>query len=171
MRNQVKFLVAAFALLAASCVFAQGKIAVVDPQKAILDTDVAKQKLQALRQDSDYVENKKELERIQKEGQALVQKLKKDGSVMSDNQRAELENRIKEKQSDLKHVAGKLQTAEQGLARELIGQMRDQARTIIADLIKSEGIGLLLDGQAAIHADTSFDITAQVTQKLNAQNK
>lgn len=171
MRNQLKFLVAVLALLMASCVFADGKIAVVDPQRAILDTDIAKQKLQALRQDPDYVENKKQLEQIQKEGQALVQKLKKDGSVMSDDQRTELEHRIQEKQSDLKHVASKLQAAEQDLARELIGQMRDQTRTIIAGLIKSEGIGLLLDAQAAIHADTSYDITAQVTEKLNAQNK
>lgn len=171
MRNQVKFLVAMLALLAASCVFAQGKIAVVNPEKAILDTDVAKQKLQALQKDPDYVENKNEFEKIQKEGQALVQKLKKDGSVMSDQQRSDLEHRIKEKQSDLKHVAGKLQAAQQDAARELIGQMRDQARTIIAGLIKSEGIGLLLDAQAALHADTSYDITAQVTEKLNAENK
>ena len=56
------FVLAAFAMMATQAM-AQGKIAVVDIQRAILETDAAKTRLDGLRQDASYVENKKELEK------------------------------------------------------------------------------------------------------------
>ena len=40
-----------------------------------------------------------------------------------------------------------------------------------AGATEADGIALLIDKKAAIHADPSFDITAKVTEKLNASGK
>jgi outer membrane protein len=164
----VKVVVLAMCAMMATQALAQGKIAVVDIQRAILETDSAKLRLDGLREDASYVENKKELEVIQQAGQDLLEKLQKDGAVMSADQKAAQQGKLKEKQADLKHVAGKLQAAEQQLARQILVEMEAGARTAISGVIKDEGIGLLLDAQSALHADTSYDITAKITQKLNA---
>jgi outer membrane protein len=76
--------------------------------------------------------------------------------------------KLKEKQADLKHVASKLQAAEQQLARQILIEMEAKAKAAITLVIKEGGIGLLLDAQAALHADTSYDITAKITKQLNA---
>ena len=38
---------------------------------------------------------------------------------------------------------------------------------MLREIITSEGIGLLLQRGAVIHADASYSITAKVTDKLN----
>ena len=166
----IKGLLLFAALTVSGQAFAQGSVAIVDAQRAILETDVAKDRLEALRKDADYVASKKQLEDIQKEGEALIKKLQKDAAVMSAEQKTEQQKKLQEKQADLQHIAGKLQKAEQELARGLMTELGGKAKVVISDVIKADGIGLLLDAQTAIHADAGYDITAKVTQRLN-ENK
>jgi outer membrane protein len=151
-------------------VLSQGSIAVVDAQRAILETDIAKERLQALRKSADFIANKKQLEDIQKEGEALIKRVQKDAETMSAEQKSEQQKKLQEKQADLQFIAGKLQKAEQELARGLMAELGAKAKAAISDVIKADGIGLLLDSQTAIHADAGYDITAKVTQRLN-ENK
>lgn len=75
--------------------------------------------------------------------------------------------RLASKQADLEHVTGKLQQAEQQAGQAILRQMSGEVQEILRDLIQSEGIGLLLQRQAVIHADPGYSITAKVTDKLN----
>ncbi len=45
--------------------------------------------------------------------------------------------------------------------------MSPKVQEIVADMIKKDKIGLILDRQAAMHADAEFNITAKVTDRLN----
>lgn len=167
---KLKQSLAIVALMAcAGFALAAGKIAVVDIQRAIIDTEVAKERLASLREEADFKGDMEEVEEIKKEGQALVEKLQKDGPVMSSDQQAALQKKIQEKQADLEHIARKLQAKEQEVLQEIIMQRQEQTKKVINELIQSEGIGLLLDKRAAIHAEPGFDITAKVTSQLNAQ--
>ncbi|MFB3079175.1 MAG: hypothetical protein ACE1Y4_14345, partial [Lysobacterales bacterium] len=65
---------------------AQGRIAVVNLEEAILQTDEAQQRLNGLRTEDDYKADKAELERLQAEREALIKKLKNDLAVMSPEQ-------------------------------------------------------------------------------------
>jgi outer membrane protein len=153
----------------ANIALAAEKIAIVNVQRAIVDTDSAKQRLESLRKEAEFKSNMKEVEQIKKEGQSLVEKLQKDGPVMSADQQAALQKKIQEKQADLEHVGRKLQAREQEVLQEIMAQKQEQTKTVINDIIKAEGIGLLLDSRAALHAEGKFDITAKVTSKLNAK--
>jgi outer membrane protein len=152
----------------ASYASAAGKIAVVDVQRAIVETDSAKVRLESLRKEADFQSNMKEVEAIKKEGEALLEKYQKDGPVMGPEQQAALQKKIQGKQADLEHIARKLQTREREVLQEIMSQRTVQAKTVIDSIIKKEGIGLLLDSRAALHAEPGYDITAKVTQKLNS---
>lgn len=153
----------------AATALAADKIAVVNVQRAIIDTDVAKERLESLRTEADFKSNMKDVEKIKKEGQALVEKLQKDGPVMSAEQQAALQKKIQEKQADLEHIARKLQAKEQEVLQEIMSQRQEQTKKVISEIIETEGIGLLLDNRAALHAEPGYDITAKVTHALNAE--
>jgi len=146
---------------------ADGKIAVVSLQQAILNTDASQKQLNDLRAGAEYKKNRAELEGLQKTGKDLVDKLKKDGPTMSKDQQEDLQRKVENVRGDLEHVGRKLQDQEKELAQRLFAEMGTKAKSIVNDLIKSENIGLLLDAQAALHAEGSYNITAKVTEKLN----
>lgn len=146
---------------------AQGKIAVLDIQSAILNTDVAQERLKALRNEPDFKDNRKELESLKKEHDKMVEKLKKDLAVLSAEQKQAKSQRISEKRADIEHVARKLQAAEQQLVQEVVQELAPKMQEVVGELIKNEQIGLLLDRKATLHVDNAFNITAKVTDKLN----
>lgn len=146
--------------------FAADKIAVVDRQKAILETVVAKNKLRELRESADFVANLKERDAAVAKVKDLYTKAQKEGPTMSKAEQTDLALKIQEKEADVKHAATKLQSAEQQLAREVLQQLNEKMMAVVSDLIKEESIGLLLE-TGVLYADADFSITAKVTEKLN----
>lgn len=147
--------------------WAQGKIAVVDLQEAILKTDVAQKRLAELRSQEDFKADKAEFERLKKEMDEMVKAFQKDGPVMSQDQQAAARKKLQAKQGDLEQVVGKVQQIEQAAAQSLLQDLGPKVQEVLRELITAEGIGLLLQRGAVIHADESYSITAKVTDKLN----
>lgn len=146
---------------------AQGKVAVVDVQGAILQTDLAQKRIADVRDQRDYKADKAEYEKLKGEGEELLKKFQKDAAVMSKEQQISAQQKLSSKQADLDHVTGKLQQAEQVAAQTLLREMAPKVQDVLRELIADEGIGLLLQQQAVIHADAGYSITAKVTDKLN----
>jgi outer membrane protein len=148
---------------------AQGRVAVVNLEEAILQTDEAQQRLSGLREAEDYKADKTELDRLQAEREELIKKVQNDMAVMSAEQQQAARKSMASKNADLEHVLRKLQQAEQELGQQLLAEMTPKVQAVLRDLIQSEGIGLLLQRSAVIHADQGYSITAKVTDKLNQQ--
>ena len=152
-----------------SAVLAQGRIAVVNLEEAILQTDEAQARLNGLRTLPDYEADKSEMERLQTEREELIKNLQKDLAVMSAEQQQAARKRMASNNADLEHVVRKLQKQEQDLGQALLAEMTPKVQAVLRDLIQSEGIGLLLQRSAVIHADNGYSITSKVTDKLNQQ--
>ena len=150
-------------------VLAQGRIAVVNLEEAILQTDEAQARLNGLRTAPDYAADKSEMDRLQGEREELIKNLQKDLAVMSAEQQQTARKRMASKNADLEHVVRKLQKQEQDLGQALLAEMTPKVQEVLRDLIQSEGIGLLLQRSAVIHADNGYSITSKVTDKLNQQ--
>ena len=150
-----------------SFAWAQGKIAVVNVQEAILQTDHAQKRLAAVRDQEDYKSDKAEFDRLKDEFDQLVRKLQTDMAVMSQEQQKTARQKLATKQGDLEHVTGKLQQAEQSAGQTILQEMSPRVQEVLRDLIATEGIGLLLQRNSVIHADAGYSITAKVTDKLN----
>ena len=147
----------------------EGKIAVVNPQRAILTTDIGEKRVKALQKRKDYVALREQLEDWQEEGQDLEKKLRKDGSTMKDSKRREIQRKLTILRADVEHQARKLQAMNAELVENLNAEMGAQVKDILDSLIKSEGIGLLLfeDPEVVRYVDSTFDLTARVAERLN----
>lgn len=167
MSKYLKVVVACVALAFSGVTFAQGKIAVVNLQQAVLQTDLAQKRIKAAQSQSDYKSDKKEFEKLKKEMEAMVKKFQKDSSVMSAEQQNTMRQKLASKQSDLEYVAKKLQQAEAIAAQSVSQEMMPKLQKVMKEIIQKEGIGLLLRQEAVMQADAGYDITAKVTDRLN----
>lgn len=170
MPKKMNIVLMVVAFLFAGQTLAQGQIAIVDAERAIYETELAKERLEAMKNNADVVANLKQGEALQKEFEDMVKKLQKDGAVMGAEQKAELQKKLQEKRADIEHIGKKLQATQQELRRQLLSEMGEKAKVVISDIIKQDNIGLLLDAQVALHAGSGYDITAKVTQRLNENN-
>ncbi len=167
MRKFLKASVVLFALALPTLGWAQGKIAVVDLQEAILQTDQAQKRLSQVREQDDYKSDKAEFDKLKKEFDGLVKDFQKDAAVLSQEQQLAARKKLASKQADLEHVTGKLQQAEQGAGQALLQEMAPKVQEVLREIIAAEGIGLLLQRSSVIHADAGYSVTAKVTDKLN----
>ncbi|MDZ7782554.1 MAG: OmpH family outer membrane protein [Halioglobus sp.] len=167
MNRLLKFVIVIVAMAVPVLGWAQGKIAVVNLEEAILQTDLAQQRLNEVRGEEDYKADKAEFDKLKDEFDELVKKFQKDAAIMSQEQQVAARNKLASKQADLEHVTGKLQKAETTAVQALLQEMTPSVQAVLQEIIEQDGIGLLLQRQAVIHADPGYSITAKVTDKLN----
>jgi outer membrane protein len=157
----------AAAIFVSGPLFAQGKIAVLDARGAIMATKDAQARIKKIQANPEFAANVKELEKLRKEHDEILKKVQKDSATLSkDQQQAEIK-KISDKRADMEHVARKLQAAEQQLTQDLYQEFAPKMQQVVADIIKADGIGLLLNREAVVHAEQSYNITAKVTEKLD----
>lgn len=162
-----KVLVLLAAIIAPALAQAEGKIAVLNVQEAIMNTDAAKKSISAWKAKPEVADNIKQLDALKADYQDAVKKLQKDAAVMSPERKQEEGKKIQSKMADIEHVARKLQAAEKELVQGLMQEQAPALQQVVTEMIKTEGIGLLLDKKAVMHVDSSFSITAKVTDKMN----
>jgi len=148
---------------------ANGKVVVVDFQKAILTTDIAKARIAQLESEPSYKENLTKAQALSQEAQELFTQFQKEEMLLSAEKKAEMQGRLKDIQSDLQHLEGKLQEQNKQALAPILYQMQPAASEVVEQLRKDEGYGLILakNPQVVLYADTSYEITAKVTDKLN----
>lgn len=167
MSRFVRVVIAVLAFSVPTLGWTEGKIAVVDVQGAILQTDIAQKRMGEVRDQDDYKKNKAEYDRLKSEGDSLLKTFQKDAAVMSQDQKIAAQQKLSSMQDDLDHVTSKLQQAEQTAGQALLQEMAPKVQEVLREIIEKEGITLLLQRNAVIHAEASYSITATVTDKLN----
>lgn len=148
----------------------QGKIAVLNSEVAILSTDEAQKRLKTLSTQPEFDGDKKQFEKLKKEYEDMVKQLQKDAAVMSADQKAAQGKKLEAKGADIEYIGRKLQGKQQELMQALMQEMEPKFKKVVADIIKSDNIGLLLDARSVMHADNSYNITSKVTEALNKTN-
>ncbi|WP_296436762.1 OmpH family outer membrane protein [Zhongshania sp.] len=162
-----KLIAAAVMVLWACGAVAEGRIAVFDVEAAVLNTDLAKKRLTAMRNQGEYKKNVTELEALKKNYDKQVEQFQRDFDILSVEQRQATKNKIDTARTDGEHLARKIEAANQQEAQSILQELGPKLQKILPDLIKAENIGLLLPRKQVLHADASFDITAKVADKLN----
>ena len=101
-----------------------------------------------------------------KEIQSMEEKLTKNASVMSDSEKAKLENDIQNKKRDAKRSQQEFSEDFNASRNEELGKLQRRIVEAVRGIAKDEDYDLLLtDG--VIYAKDQFDITAQVQKKLS----
>lgn len=158
----VAALVMAFAAPAA---FAEVKIAVVDVQSAILNSEEAKRLMTQIQ--NEFKDQEDEIRKIQSDAAALLERAQKDSEVMSDVEKRKLQQDIESKNNDFVYLRQKLQKQIEDRQKELFAGVDQKVQKAIEDLVKAEDYDLIIPRQAALYVGELYNITRKVTEKLN----
>ncbi len=179
MRFLTKLAAAMLAVVLSTSALAQGKVAVVDLNAAIMETDVAKMRIQELQAQADVQEVITQAETLMADIRALQEEAQANSVTWSAERLQEQQAAIQSKSVDFQAAQTKLNDAQNRVVGTLMQELYPRAGQAVQELILSEGIGLLLDKSAVypvgrqqgapvvLHVDTSFDLTPRVTEKLN----
>ena len=169
MFNRLAMAVLATAMMAAPTVYAEMKIVVLDPVRAILESDEGKVLIEAankeMQADSEQLRSQAE------ELQALQAKLQKDGEVMSDSDKRKGAKELESMQVDIQFAQQKLQKEAQDRQQEILQSLAPQFQKVRDDLIQIDQIDMIVAPNALQYANPKHDITKRVTEKMNEQSK
>lgn len=160
----------ALAIVAATGAAAQesaGRIAVVDRQEAILNTKFAQDRFKIWRESDSIKELDAQMRTLSADLQAMRKDAEANAEKWQDDRKAEFQKNFQYRQADLELTGKKLDAERKQLLQEINDVQAQKMVEALRDLVKAEGIGLLLDKQVALHADNAYDITAKLTARLD----
>ena len=167
-KTVVSWLWGMLALMVSVSAFAADlKIAVINVEESIFNTTYAKQKIDQLQKLPEFKANAKQFEDLKKQREELITTLQKESAVMSSEQQESQQRKIHDKEVDLQNLLRKLREARDEALKSVLADLGPKAQEILKDMVKSEGITLLLDKRAVIDVNGSYDVTTKVTEKLN----
>ncbi len=149
--------------------FAEVKIAVVDVQRAILNSEEAKRLLVQIQEEFRTDENK--ISAIQTNAAALLERLQKDADVMSEDEKRRIQQEIESYNNDFVYERQKLQKAINTRQTELFSGTEAKIQRAIEDLVLKYDYDMILPRGAALYVGDLYDITRRVTEKLNEMDK
>jgi outer membrane protein len=156
------------ATLTAGPVFADMKIAVVDLDGALQATDAAKKMSDAL-----VVELKPKRDTlIQLKGQIekLEEKFQKDQAIMSDKDKRDLKTQEQNLVSEFQQTQQDNEKTITDRRNALVQKMYPKLVAAMEELRKTGGYSIIFHKASAVTADPALDLTAKLTEKLNAAN-
>jgi outer membrane protein len=152
-------------LLLANAASAELKIAVVNVQRAIGDTEEAKAAIAKI--ESDFKADQEEVRKLNAEINQMQEKFVKDSEVMGDAEKRKLQKEIEDKQTDYQYKVNKLQKAVGERQQDIINKMAPKFEAVLKDIITREKYDIVLHRQNVLYVDSALDISAQVTEALN----
>ncbi len=161
-----KLIFAVVAIAAAQCAFA-GKVVVFDAQQAILQTDTAKKRMEALKQKPEYAKLVAEAEGLKADLEAAAKEAESKGLTWSPEQQAEHRRNIEFIQADFQLVVQKIQKENDDLVKGLLANGQQQIPVVLDRIVKAEDIDIILRKEATFVAMPAADITPKVIAELN----
>lgn len=145
--------------------FAEPKIVVVDPERALGETEEVKARIGKFQSDMQGQENK--LRKLRDDIMKIEERLQKEGVAMSRDQGQALTDERDAKMIEFRSLQQLVQQRLQQSQEELQAVMSPKLEKAVADLSKEKGYDLVLVKQAVLFSSQSVDITADVTKQIN----
>jgi outer membrane protein len=132
------------------------KIAVLDMAAALFNSDIAKKVEQEMR--AETADDEAKVRSLAEEATKLQERLQKDAAVMSEADQRKVADQIQEIGVQYQFLVQKIQNT---YAQNLL-----QA---ITEVVEQENYDIVFRAEGVLHYQDAYDITARVTEKLNAQ--
>ena len=162
-----KLLVLAGLLLSSATVWAEIRIAIVDLNGAVMKSDEARLRAEKLK--SSLGQEEADAIALRNQIQKLEEKRQKDAAVMGQDELRRLQKEIDDKKIELNFKGQKLQQKGKDASQELQAVMGPKVEQAMKSIIEEKKYDLILRREAAIMVDPKFDITAELTKRINAQ--
>jgi outer membrane protein len=160
----IKTLAAALMLLP-GLVWAEAKIAVLDMEAALSASKQAQVLRDKLQQE--FTAEQEELRKLSDEGNALKDKLEKQGSFMSEDERKQLMAEIQLKYQQFQGLGNKVKKEGQARERQFLEELRPELEKVLKQIVEAEDIDVILHKKSIIYAEPNIDLTARIVEELN----
>lgn len=141
------------------------KIAILDPQAALWSSDDARKAVEKFKGEIKVQEDR--MAELKKAVEGLSEKMRKDGSVMSEADKKSLQASGDAKYGEYQKLAQIIQDKSQKMQQEVISSLKGKLDKAIQDLQQANAYDLILDNRSVILARPDLDITKKVTEKIN----
>jgi len=144
------------------------KVAVLDMAAALFNSDRAKAMEQEIQQQT--AEDQAKVRSLADEATALQTKLQKDAAVMSDDEKRKATEQIQEIGVQYQFLVEKLQTLLEERRQVFQQTYTPNLIQAITAVVEEGKYDMVFRAEAVLHfSNNEYDITAKVTEKLNAQ--
>lgn len=156
-------LLAAVALPAA----AQSKVAVIDVQRVVTESDPGKEVMQRLKALTDA--KSQEGQALQQQMAALQDQFNKQRFTVSEARQAEMSKEIEDKQIMIRRFQDDAQREVQEAQRRELGRLEERILPIINQIGQEQGFTLIFNKfqSGLVYADEAIDITDDVIRRFN----
>tara|TARA_A200000159_G_C7196599_1_gene286003 strand:- start:174 stop:701 length:528 start_codon:yes stop_codon:yes gene_type:complete len=157
-----------------SSAFLSEGIAVIDYNAIFLGTDLARERIDDLRDSSDYKDLTDEAQSKDSERIKLAEKLKKDESTLSDAEKEEILKKIQTLYQSIQLLSQQIQAKEQEVTQKLQADQAEVVQKVVNELIKAKKIKMLLNSQALLafdRSDEKVNLTPEVVDLINKEQK
>ena len=120
-------------------------IAVIDYQAIFLGTDLARERIDDLRDSSDYKDLTDEAQAKDSERIKLAERLNKDESTLSDSEKEDILKKVQTLYQSIQLLSQQIQAKEQEVTQKLQADQAESVQKVVNELIKAKKIKLLLN--------------------------
>lgn len=164
MRNLFKVALLS-SVVATGTAWAEMKIAVLDYQMALLDSDAAKK--YAVDSEKKFAPQLNRLKALENDAKKLQDRLMKDGEKMPQAEFERLELELKQKARDFQVQSQELNEAKATSDNEILQTLKPRLDKAVEEVIKAGNYDLVLDRDAVIDMKPQLDITLRVIERMN----
>tara|TARA_Y100000591_G_scaffold314471_1_gene321043 strand:+ start:2181 stop:2729 length:549 start_codon:yes stop_codon:yes gene_type:complete len=154
--------------------FLSDGIAVIDYNAIFLGTDLARERIDDLRESSDYKDLTDEAQSKDSERIKLAEKLKKDESTLSDAEKEDILKKIQTLYQSIQLLSQQIQAKEQEVTQKLQADQAEIVQKVVNELIKAKKIKMLLNSQALLafdRSDEKINLTPEVVDLINKEQR
>ncbi|TBW01458.1 OmpH family outer membrane protein [Azotobacter chroococcum] len=164
MRKLTQWVLLSAALLATPA-FAEMKIAVLNYQMALLESDSAKK--YAVDAEKKFGPQLNKLKTLESDAKRIQDRLVKEGERMQTAERERLELEFKQKARDFQFQSKELNEAKAVADRDMLKQLKPKLDKAVEEVIKKGSYDLVLEQGSVVEVKPQYDITRQVIERMN----
>lgn len=164
MRKLTQWVLLSAALLATPA-FAEMKIAVLNYQMALLESDAAKK--YAVDAEKKFGPQLNKLKTLESDAKRIQDRLVKEGERMQTAERERLELEFKQKARDFQFQSKELNEAKAVADRDMLKQLKPKLDKAVEEVIKKGSYDLVLEQGSVVEVKPQYDITRQVIERMN----
>jgi outer membrane protein len=147
---------------------AQQNVFVVDIEAGALRSEFAKDFLNKATSTENYKNGIAEYNKLRAEFKALQDDAKTNGLTWSDEQKNTFNGQIEQKLKAVNQLGGQLESARNSLQGRVIQDLTPDIEKIVQAIIEEKSVDVLMNSKAVYFQKPEFDLTAELTEKLNA---
>lgn len=141
-----------------------GYVSVAEILKSAPQAEAASKRLE-----KEFAPRQKGLVEAQKSLRTLEERLSKDGAVMSESQRRNLEGDMRNQARELKRSSDEFREDFNMRRNEELGKFQKQVMEVISGVAKEEGFDLIINDGATLYVSPQVDVTKKVLSRLTSK--